>query len=106
MHWATVARIKSGSAAGSQAAKRIGLLDLFHELIDMGGHPPRFADRLEGLRFCCFSFRQADELLAVELSAALGSVGVDLALPLMVGRAGLVKEGLSALFFNPQSQGG
>ena len=106
MEWTATGCIKSSGTAGSQAAKRIGLLDLFHELLDMGGHPPRFADRLEGLRFCCFSFRQTDELLAVKLSAALGSVGVDLALPLMVGRAGLVKEGLSALFFNLQSQGG
>jgi len=101
-----MACIKSGSAAGSQAAKRIGLLDLIHELFDLGDHSPRFADRLEGLRFCCFSFRQTDELLAVKLSAAVGSVRVDLALPLVVSRAGLVKEGLSALFFNLQSQGG
>jgi len=85
MQWATMARIKSGSAAGSQTAKRIGLLDLIHELFDLGDHSPRFADRLKGLRFCCFSFRQADELLAVKLSATVGSVGVDPALSLIVG---------------------
>ncbi len=85
MQWATMARIKSGSAAGSQAAKRIGLLDLIHELFDLGDHSPRFADRLEGLRFCCFFFRQADELLAVELPAAMRSVRIDPALSLIVG---------------------
>ena len=100
-----MARIKSGSAAGSQAAKRIGLLDLIHELFDLGDHSPRFADRLEGLRFCCFSFRETDELLAVKLSATVGSVRIDPALPLLVGWAGLVKEGLPALFFDLQSEG-
>jgi hypothetical protein len=98
-----MARIKSGSAAGSQAAKRIGLLDLIHELFDLRDHSPRFADRLEGLRFCCFSFRETNELLAVKLSATVGSVRIDPALPLLVGWAGLVKEGLPALFFDLQS---
>ena len=97
-----MARIKSGSAAGSQAAKRIGLLDLIYELFDLGDHSPRFADRLEGLRFCCFSFRETDELLAIKLSATVGSVRIDPAFPLLVGWAGLVKEGLPALFFDLQ----
>jgi hypothetical protein len=69
-----MACIKSGSAAGSQAAKRISLLDLIHELFDLRDHSPGFADRLEDLGFCCFSFRQTDELLAIKLSATVGSV--------------------------------
>jgi len=99
---AAVGCIKSGGTTGSQAAKRIGLLDLFHELFDLGDHSPRFVDRLEGLRFCCFSLRQTDELLAVKLSATVGSVGVDAALPILVGWAGLIKKGLAALFFDLQ----
>jgi hypothetical protein len=75
---------------------------LFHELFDSGDHSPRFADRLEDLGFCCFSFRQTDELLAVKLSATVGSVRIDPALPILVGWAGLIKEGLPALFFDLQ----
>ena len=101
-----MACIKSGSAAGSQSSKGIGLLDSLHELFDSGDHAPCFANRLEGQSLSCFALLQPDELLAVELSATVGSVGVDLALPLMVGRAGLVKESLAGLFFNLQSQGG
>ena len=102
MQGTAVGCIKSGGTTGSQAAKRIGLLDLFHELFDLGDHSPRFVDCLEGLRFCCFSLRQTDELLAVKLSATVGSVGVDAALPLLVGRAGLIKKSLAALFFDLQ----
>ena len=102
MQGTAVGCIKSGGTTGSQAAKRIGLFGLFHKLFDSGDHSPGFADRLEDLGFCCFSLRQTDELLAIKLSATVGSVGVDAALPILVGWAGLIKKSLTVLFFDLQ----
>jgi len=60
----------------------------------------------EGQGFRGFAIRQAEELLAVKLPATMGSIKVDPAPSLMMGRARLVEEDSTAPFLNLQAERG
>lgn len=106
MQRATTPSVKSSGTAGGQATKRVRFLDLLQEIFNPINQPARMTNGFEGQGFRGFAIRQAEELLAVKLPATVGPIGVDLALSLVVGLAGLVKKSLAAPFFDLQSKGG
>jgi len=106
VQWATTLHIQSGGTAGSEAAKGVGLLDLVDELFDLVDKAAGFVDGFEGPSFRCFFVGQAVELLAVKLPAAPGSIRVDPAFSLVMGRAGLMKERLTVPVLDLEPQGG
>lgn len=85
VQWATTTRIKSSGAAVRQAAERVGLLDLVDQLFHLIDETTAFEDGFKSSGFRCFFVCQSEELLAVELPAAIRSVRIDLALSLIVG---------------------
>ena len=104
MQWIGTPGIKSSGTPGGQTPKRIGLLDLLEEALNLLDQSSGLSDGFQGLGFRGFTLRQTEQLLAVKLPTTMGSIGVDPALSRMMGCAGLVKESLAAPFLDLQSE--